>query len=66
MEGLDIVEAMTRLDYLIVGHTVSIFTDHYNLVYLYDPQGRDPGISRHTASKLMRWAIKRSAFRYVA
>ncbi len=36
-----------------------------NLVYLFDPYGRNPGIARHTASKLMRWAIKLSAFRYV-
>ena len=64
-EGFAIVEAMCRLDYLITGLTVSIFTDHANLVYLYDPYGRNPGIARHTASKLMRWAIKLSAFRYV-
>ena len=64
-EGFAIVEAMCRLDYLITGRTVSIFTDHANLVYLFDPYGKNPGISRHTASKLMRWAIKLSAFRYV-
>ena len=64
-EGFAIVESMCRLDYLVVGHTVSIYTDHANLVYMYDPYGRNPGISRHTASKLMRWAIKLSAFRYV-
>eukprot|EP00171_Calliarthron_tuberculosum_P001247 IDg1247t1 len=64
-EGFAIVESMCRLDYLTSGHVVSIFTDHANLVYLYDPYGRNPGIARHTASKLMRWAIKLSGFRYV-
>lgn len=63
-EGFAIVESMCRLDYLIFGHTVSIYTDHANLVYMYDPFGRNPGISRQTASKLMRWAIKLSAFRF--
>ena len=64
-EGFAIVEAMCRVDYLVMGREVSIYTDHANLVQLYDPYGRNPGIPRHTASKLMRWAIKLSAFRYV-
>lgn len=64
-EGFAIVEAMCRLDYLTCGRCVSIFTDHANLIYMYDPYGRNPGMSRHTASKLMRWALKLSAFRYV-
>lgn len=64
-EGFAVVESLCRMDYLISGHIVTIFTDHANLVYLFDPYGRNPGVSRHTASKLMRWAIKLSAFRYV-
>ena len=56
---------MCRLVYLIIGHEVNIFTDHANLVYLYDPYGRNPGISKQTPSELIRWAIKLSAFRYV-
>eukprot|EP00171_Calliarthron_tuberculosum_P005938 IDg5938t1 len=57
-EGFAIVGSMTRLDYLVLGRVVSIFTDHANLVYLYDTYGRNPGIARYTASKLMRWALK--------
>lgn len=64
-EGFAIVESMCRVDYLVMGREVSIYTDHANLVQLYDPYGKNPGIARHTASKLMRWAIKLSAFRYV-
>lgn len=64
-EGFAVVEGMTKLDYLIAGRTVSIYTDHVNLVYMYDPYGRNPGIGHHTAKKLMRWALKLSAFRYV-
>ena len=64
-EGFAIAESMCCLDDLFIGHEVNIFTDHANLVYLYDSYGRNPGISRQTASKLMRWAIKLSAFRYV-
>ena len=64
-EGFAIVESMCRVDYLVMGREVSIYTDHANLVQLYDPYGKHPSIPRHTASKLMRWAIKLSAFRYV-
>eukprot|EP00737_Agarophyton_chilense_P004166 gb/GEZJ01005113.1/.p1 GENE.gb/GEZJ01005113.1/~~gb/GEZJ01005113.1/.p1 ORF type:complete len:487 (-),score=31.61 gb/GEZJ01005113.1/:1533-2993(-) len=53
---------MCRMDYLTAGRTTSIFTDHANLVYIYDPYGQNPGIVRHTANKLMRWALKLSAF----
>ncbi len=51
--------------YVVSVHKVTIYTDHANLVYLYDPYGRNPGIARHTASKLMRLALKLSAFLYV-
>lgn len=59
------VELLCRTDYLVAAHTVAIFTDHANLVYLLDTYGRILGLSRHTASKLMRWEIKLSAFWYV-
>lgn len=42
-----------------------MFTDHANLVYIFDPYGRNPGKPRHTASKFMRWALKLSSFRYI-
>ena len=64
-EGFAVVESMCKLDYLVMGRRVAIFTDHANLVYLFDPHGQNPGIPRHTASKLMQWALKLSAFRYV-
>ena len=64
-EGFAVVESMCRVDYLAMGREVSIYTDHANLVQLYDPYGKHPSIPRHTASKLMRWAIKLSAFRDV-
>ena len=53
-EGFAIVTAMCRMDYLLQHKEVSIFTDHANLLNLYDPCGRNPGVHRHTANKLMR------------
>lgn len=48
-----------------MGQETNIFTDHASLVYLYDAYSKNPGISRQTASKLMRSAVKLSAFLYV-
>ena len=64
-EAFAVVESMSRLEYLTASQEVSLFTDHANLVCIFDPHGRNPGISRHTANKLMRWALKLSGFRYV-
>jgi len=64
-EAFSIVESMTRLEYLIAGKEVSLFTDHANLTYIFDPVGQNPGIARHTANKLMRWALRLSGYRYV-
>ena len=63
-EGYAIVEAMDRLNYLVSGRTVSMYTDHANLLYILDPFGARPSIPRHTASKLTRWAIKLSMYRF--
>lgn len=59
-----IVESMARIDYLVAGRIVSIYTYHLNLVCMYDTFGRNTGISGHTARKLMRWALKMNEFRY--
>jgi hypothetical protein len=49
---------------LVAGRELSLFTDHANLIYIFDPTGQNPGIQRHTASKLMRWALRLSGYRY--
>lgn len=64
-EAFAIAEAIFFLDYSVTGHFLTIFTGQDNLVYFYDPYSRNPGIPRHTASTLMRSAIKLSTFGYV-
>eukprot|EP00171_Calliarthron_tuberculosum_P003750 IDg3750t1 len=56
-EGFAIVESMCRLDYLVSSYVIPIYTDYANLVYIYDQYGRNTGMPRHTANKLMRWAL---------
>lgn len=53
-EGYAIFEAICQLDFLVFGREVTIFTEHANLVYFYNPHGHKSGIARHTANKLMR------------
>lgn len=64
-EAFAIVESMQRLEYMVAGREVRLFTDHANLIYIFDPVGQNPGLARHTANKLMRWALKLSGYRYV-
>jgi hypothetical protein len=42
----------------------SLYTDHRNIIYIFNPHGANPGLSSHTAAKLMRWALRFSCYRY--
>jgi RNase H-like domain found in reverse transcriptase/Reverse transcriptase (RNA-dependent DNA polymerase) len=63
-EGYALVESLDRFDFLVAGRELSLFTDHAKLIYIFDPTGQNPAIQRHTASKLMRWALRLSGYRY--
>lgn len=56
-EAFAIVASLRCMDYLVSEHNLAIFRDNARLGYLFDPYGRNTGISRHTASKLVRCAI---------
>lgn len=64
-EAFAVVESFCKLDYLITPYEISLYTDHSNLIYIFDPVGTNNNIGRHVANKLMRWAIKLSGFRYI-
>lgn len=50
--------------YLTKITVVSIFTNHAKLLYIHYPMGQNPGITHHAMSKLLRWAINLSEFRF--
>jgi hypothetical protein len=54
-EAFPIVQTFERMDYVLAGKTTELHTDHRNLIYIFDPHGSNPSVSRHVASKLMRW-----------
>lgn len=64
-EAFAVVEAMSRLDFMMALREVHVFTDHANLTYIFDPYGNHPGINRQVANKLIRWALRLSSYRYV-
>jgi len=64
-EAFAIVECVTRLDYFLLGaNGFHLFTDHKNLVFIFNPMSSNLNLSRHVASKIERWAMKLTAFRY--
>lgn len=41
-----------------------LFTDHKNLVFLFDPTALMPDISQGTLRKVLRWAVRMSLYNY--
>ncbi|POM61080.1 putative retroelement, partial [Phytophthora palmivora] len=65
-EAYAIVESVKRLEYLLLRPKgFHLFTDHRNLVYIFDPYATDTGMQRYQADKLQRWAMTLTAYRYV-
>jgi hypothetical protein len=53
------------LDWLLLRpEGFSLFTDHNNLVYGFNPYGFNVSIATHTAAKLICWALKISSYSY--
>jgi len=64
-EAYAIIESCKRLEYLLLRpEGVMIFTDHRNLLYIFNPEVFDSGIARCQADRLQRWAIALSMFPY--
>ncbi|KAH9110401.1 hypothetical protein AeMF1_014779, partial [Aphanomyces euteiches] len=64
-EAYAVVESCKRLDYLVVRPGgFRLFTDHRNLVYMFNPRGSNSGMAKYQADKLQRWALVMSTFPY--
>lgn len=63
-EAYAIVHAMSRLDYLTSCAETTIFTDHRNLIFLFDPRKSQPNMPTYLVSKIQRWALILSQFEY--
>jgi transposase InsO family protein len=64
-EAFPIVAAIDKFDYLLIRERgFHIYTDHRNLVFLFDPLLFSPNLKRHTLDKIQRWALRLSGLRY--
>ncbi len=64
-EAFAIVESCKRLDYLLLRQQgFRLFTDHRNLVYMFNPRSFNGNMARYQADKLQRWAMALTAYRY--
>jgi len=65
-EAFPTVEAVEILRHLLLrDEGFSLFTDHRNLIYVFDPILRDNDFKKQALDKLCRWASKLFAFKYV-
>ncbi|KAE9213171.1 hypothetical protein PF004_g15421 [Phytophthora fragariae] len=65
-EAFAIVESTRRLEYLLLRpRGFHLYTDHRNLVYMFDPYGSDGTMARYRADKLQRWALSLMSLKYV-
>ena len=58
-EAYPIIIALERLrHYLLNDKGFRLFTDHRNLIFIFDPTARDTDVPKQTSEKLARWAEK--------
>jgi RNase H-like domain found in reverse transcriptase len=64
-EAFAIIASCDRLDWLLQrSDGFFLFTDHHNLLYVFNPNGHPGSQSAHSAAKLIRWALRLSSYRY--
>ncbi|KAH9181325.1 hypothetical protein AeNC1_016699 [Aphanomyces euteiches] len=65
-EAFAVVESCKRLEYLLIRPGgFRLFTDHRNLVYMFNPLGASPNMAKYQAHKLQRWSLTMTTFPYV-
>ena len=66
-EKLDLamVYSMAQTDQYTACAETSIYTDHRNLVFIFDPLKSHPNMPAYWVSKIQRWALILSQFEYV-
>ena len=57
--------SMAQTDYYTACAETSIYTDHRNLIFIFDPLKSHPNMPAYLVSKIRRWALILSQFEYV-
>ncbi|KAH9108266.1 hypothetical protein LEN26_014132 [Aphanomyces euteiches] len=64
-EAYAMMQSCKNLDYLIVRPGgFRLFTDHRNLVYIFNPRGSNANMAKYQADKLQRWSLVMSTLPY--
>lgn len=65
-EAYAIMATVERMHWLLATHRgFDLYTDHNNLVFLFDPTAVVADISQTTLRKVLRWAVRLSAYTYI-
>ena len=60
-----VVQAFRKLDYILLCEdSTRIFTDHRNLLFVFNPVALEPYLGRHKVLKVVLWALFLSSFSY--
>ena len=64
-EGFAILESVKRFPYLLFRpQGLFLYTDHKNLIFIFHPHMASPPVVKHKVTKIERWAMRLSGFRY--
>lgn len=64
-EAYSIFQAFERMDYMLIcENDIHLFTDHRNLLFVFNPLAMRPSLGRHIVNKVQRWALFISRFMY--
>ena len=65
-EAFAIMSTLDKIHWVLAGaQGFDLFTDHSNLVFIFDPLAVCPDISQSSLKKVLRWAIRLSMYNYV-
>ena len=65
-EAFAVMNTLDRMHWLVSTiEGFDLFTDHNNLVFLFDPLAVVPDLSQTSLRKVLRWAVKLSIYNYI-
>lgn len=64
-EAFAIVQTFKKMEYAIISSKKTfVFTDHRNLLFVFNPRAMNPDLKAHIVKKVQRWALYLSQFTY--
>lgn len=62
-EGFAFMATLERVHWLVfTQEEFDLFTDHSNLIFIFDPMSVCPDLSKTTLCKILRWAVRFSIY----